>query len=320
MKQLNKNPFLVGLAVVAVVLLGGLGFYASQAFSTFTEELDAYDRSVKTLHRLQNAVPYPSAENLAAARAAIGEYQAQLATLDAALRKHQPPLPQDKTPNQFQDELRREVSQVTTKAATDKVELPADFYLGFDEFKTGLPSTVVAPFLARQLAVFRWLADTLIDAGIKRIDLWQRLPLPVEKDEALAAFPENPTPEQLIRISPLVLSFTGEQARVRRALNDIFRSPNFFIVRSLEILNSNREAPLKSAVPGAEAPAGQAQAPQPSLSDLFGDASAAGEAPSASQDLPIVLGRETVTVRLRLEFLDFAPLAVETPVNSTQQP
>lgn len=301
MNFFKENPFLTGIIIFAVVVLGGLGYLLSQSLSEYNLQKENLEVRIGELHRLQNASPYPSAENVAATKASVEELKESLLALEEQTRSMLPQVPADITPQQFQDDLRSVVSEVVARAAAESVSLPEGFYLGFDEFRTALPDPVQAPFLARQLEVNKWLLHTLIDAGVSQVETFTRNPLPVEKNLQAASFPENPEPADIILKNSLVLSIVGEQGRIRRALNELIKAPQFMIVRAMEVINSAPEGPVK----GDAAPAATTAAPA-TLDSLFGEDSPEGQ--RGGEDLPIILGRETVTAKMNLQFLDFAPL------------
>ena len=55
-------------------------------------------------------------------------------------------------PNEFQARLRETVTRVVEKAHANKVKLPENFFLGFDEFAAALPGNEAASALGQQLA------------------------------------------------------------------------------------------------------------------------------------------------------------------------
>lgn len=301
MKKANLPPAFTALLAAAVVILGGLAGLLAYLISLYTAELESYESLVSKLHRLQNSSPYPSTQNLSTLKSQTEELKQALLRLSSKLAERQPPLPET-TPNQFQDELRRQVTAVSDEAKKAGVELPSEFYLGFNEFRDTLPTPAAAPHLARQLISLRAIADILIRAGVSRIDLWQRQPLPIERDPESAQWPAEPGPQDLMRSSTFLLAFSGDQHRVRKAFNELLSAPQFFLIRSLEILNSSRQAPSKSA--GMTPPSPPVAS---SLTDLFGGPSQSP--PQREAELPIILGKESVTIKMRVDFIDFAPLA-----------
>lgn len=302
MNFFRENPFLSGILLVAVVVVGAAGYFASQSHSLLQETKELYSQRVGQLHALQNRAPYPSQENLLRITEEVEQFKASLVDFEAALAKMNPPLREDVTPQFFQDELRKVVSELSRSAAATNVQLPANFYLGFDEYRTALPSQEAAPALLRQMEVLDGIVKKIIEAGVARIDAFVRHPLPSEKQEATPAAESEQAP--VVVKANLDLSFTGDQVRLRRVLNELVRAPQFTILRSLELENSAKAPPLRPTGEESAGVTGGATTQASELASLFQGAQDA----SAEDRLEILLGRETVTAKVRLELLDFSPL------------
>jgi hypothetical protein len=91
-------------------------------------------------------------------------------------------------PNEFQNRLRQSVAAITDKARANKVKLPDNFYLGFEEFSSALPDTAAAPLLGQQLAQIELLVNTVIDARVEAVTTLRRVPA------VAAAAAATPTP------------------------------------------------------------------------------------------------------------------------------
>ncbi len=304
MNWIKQNPFVSGVAGVALVLILSLGYLLFSSWSFYSEQEEAYLSKVRELHKLQEESPYPSEENLKAIRVNVDEYLSALKQAESDFRKLLPPVPEKVTPQEFQDELRKVVSLVAAKAKENKVELPADFYLGFEKYRSGLPSNESAAPMARQLESIHWIFTKVLESGIAKVNSFTRAPLPIEDDKAYPGFPKNPKPEEILRVNRLNLSVSGDQIRVRKAVNELVACPQFLIIRAMDFQNSAPKGPPKVA--GSDAGA-SASGSSGGLADLFGS-SKGGKGVS---DLPILLGRETVTCRMNLELLDFAPLNLD---------
>ena len=84
-------------------------------------------------------------------------------------------------PNEFQAQLRLASTAVSERATANKIQLPANFYLGFDEYATSLPNSEAAPRLGQQLRAIEWIANTIIEAHVDALNSLARTPLPQEK-------------------------------------------------------------------------------------------------------------------------------------------
>ena len=309
MNWIKENPFVAGVAAAALLVLIGLGFLLSQSIDEYLVQEENYTAKVKELHALQEQTPYPNTKNLEAIRGNVQDYKKHLIQLEEVARKRLPAVPEKETPQEFQDELRKVVSAVTQKAKDAKTTLPDNFYLGFDIYATSLPQPEAAAPLSRQLAAIRWIFEKIIESGVSKVNSFTRGTLPSETPGGSppAAKPANAKPQEvkaseIIQKNKLTISLTGEQVRMRRALNELVTSPQFLIIRALDFQNSALKGPLKvSATDKANAATAN---PGGELANVFG--AAAGK--KNADDLPILLGRETITGRLVLELLDFTPL------------
>lgn len=290
MNRFKENPFLSGL-VVATVLLGGILIYlildASSASAKASED---YSTAVQSLHKLQNRVPFPSPQNLAQLQGDLDQYSAQVTALRAQLAKMAVPLDKSVTPQQFQDGLRVALNELREKAAANAVKLPENFYFGFDQYQTQAPSDVAAPYLKRQFLIIQALVTRLVDFRVQSIDEFKRDLLPQEGNTpppANAAPRVQEAQDAALKRFPFDITFTAEQGRLRIAFNSLLDPAQFLIVRSVVIQNSSPVAPSKTFL-------------DTSASPLTSDTSAA-----AQKNLQVILGREFVQAKLRIEALDF---------------
>ena len=291
MNWFKENPFLAGIAALALVGSAILGYLIVQSVSAYSASSDAYSAAVTKLHTLQNRVPFPSDANLKAIQSGLADYSSNIQNLQSQLAKMVFPLDEKITPQQFQDGLRTAVNDIRVKADANGVKLPANFYFGFDQYQTQVPSEKAAPFLNRQFLVIQSLVVRLVDFKVTSIDGVTRVPLPQESATASAG-QRKPDTEPALSSFPFDISFTAEQPKFRVAFNSLLGSDQFLIVRSLDIHNSVPQAPAKK---GAD--------PVASNPLAAGAGTAPGKGPANMQ---VILGREVLKVTLHLEILNFA--------------
>ena len=109
-----------------------------------------YRESAAEQTRLESGNPYPSAANVRKMKTYLDNYKATLDKLKAELKTRmltEAPL----APNEFQTRLRQAIIQTAENARNNRVKLPANFFLGFDEFVSSLPSPEEAPALGQRL-------------------------------------------------------------------------------------------------------------------------------------------------------------------------
>ena len=289
MNWLKDNPFLAGILAVCLAGSGALGYLIFQSASAYSVSSEAYAASVAKLHTLQNKVPFPSKANEAAIRAGLEEYSSSIRNLQSQLAKMEVPLDEKFTPQQFQDGLRTAVNEIRGKADANGVKLPANFYFGFDQYQTQVPTDQAAPFLNRQFLVIQSLVVRLVDFKVASIDGVTRVPLPQESAAAPPGQKKADAAGPVLSRFPFDISFTAEQPKFRVAFNSLLGFDQFLIVRSLDIHNSVPQAPAKKS------------AEQPGASNPL----TAGAAKDRT-NMQVILGREMLKVTLHLEMLDFA--------------
>lgn len=292
MNWVRENQFLTGIIVVAILVAGGLGYLLSQKMSEFEMVNAEYENQVRQLHTLQNRTPFPSQENLTRTREMVEQYREALAEFAGELKSLQLEPDTGITPQAFQDRLRAQVSEFDGKAREAGVELPENFYFGFDEYRATPPSSDAAPALARQLEAIRLVVAKLIDARVQRIDTLMRARLPQETGGAARD-------GQLLSKYSLDIGFTSEQSRARLALNSLLGLPEFAIVRAVRVRNSQLEGPLRDGTPAT-------QAEDPLAA--FGTEIQPATLTTGGGELQVILGRESLSVQVRIDLVDFAEI------------
>lgn len=302
-----RNPFLITYLSVTVVGAALLGYLVYSSYSHAVDIDTQYNDAVGKLQSLQNRVPFPNKENNAKYVEYTKEYRAEYDKLVARIATMQKPLA-DITPQGFQDMLRSNVSQVLEAAKENNVTLPDNFYLGFDQYRGALPGDAAAAPLARELAGIRAIVDQLITLKVREIQGIERNQLPEEGGAVRAAPPRANTPgrppvgnapaagQKVVSASAFTIRFVADQGNTRSALNYIANADQFYIIRELAIENSAQEGPKK----GEE----QTQASS-------SDPSQPGEAVAPGlEGVAVIVGRETLTVTLKIEMITFNNLPV----------
>lgn len=284
----KHNPLTGGLAAVALVLaLAGLYFAYSQN-AAFVGQADAFNANTAALQQLQSASPFPDGENLKAAEAEAAKAAEILAGLATEVAGQTAAADPGLTPRDFQDKLSSAVAAAEEMAAARKVSLPAEFYLGFADYKAQPPSESAAPMLGRQLESIANVTKLLLESGVERLVAVRRTPLPSEKD---AQPGENG--EAGLRLDPFDVEFVAEPAAFRTALSAIVAGRPIVMVRLVSVANSNPKPPAKDS-----ADAGRESAEPP----------AAGQ---TTTGIPVVFGKESLSVKLRLAAVSLPPAAAE---------
>ena len=249
MNWFQQNKFLgsflaaVGIAsLVAIILL----LYARSGFTRANEQLA---ETAAELNRLQSLNPFPNEANFQTMKAQTAEYGVALGKLKEELKTRVLPVT-PMQPNEFQARLRETVTRVAEKARGNKVKLPKNFFLGFDEFTAALPSNEAAPLLGQQLAQVELIADILIDARIDAITAFKRGPLLEEHAASLTPTPlpsrgrtaDSNNGPKLVERSSIDVTFASTPGAARRIINQIASAnQQFYIIRTLHVLNEKEK-------------------------------------------------------------------------------
>ena len=284
----NENPFAAGLAAATAVLTLAAIYFAYSQSAALVEQTDIFNTNTTTLGRLQSAKPFPNEENRKAA-----EDEAKLAAkildgLAAEVARQSAAADPNLTPRDFQDKLSSAAAAAEAAAASTKVVLPEDFYLGFADYKAQPPSEAAAPMLGQQLESIANVTGLLLKSGIRQLVGIERAPLPTESesnDEESQSGKSNAA----VQLAPFDVEFVADPVAFRNALSAIVTAQPIVLVRLVSVTNSSPTPPAKES---AAAPQATAE-PQ----------AASGE---GTTEIPVVFGKETLNVKLRLASVSVA--------------
>src|SRR5438477_9081389 len=219
MNWFRENPFwsaFIAIAGGALLLAAALLWWTK---GSYEDAMAKYRDSASEQTRLESGNPYPSAANVSKMKTYLDDYKAALDKLKAELKTHmltEAPL----APNEFQTRLRQAIIRTTENARNNRVKLPANFFLGFDEFVSSLPSPEDAPGLGQELSQVQLLLNTIIDARVDAITAFHRIPHPgiaTAAGPVPAATPRTPPPgPKLIEERTVEFSISASPTAGRR--------------------------------------------------------------------------------------------------------
>jgi hypothetical protein len=263
MSWFRENKFLgrfvIAFSLVTLIAAGVL----FTARSGFNEASEQFNQTATEFNRLQRLKPFPNNANLLTMKAQATDYGIALGKLKDELKASVLPVT-PMIPSEFQARLRQTLTAVYEKARANKVKLPANFFLGFDEFAAALPSNEAAPLLGQQLTQVKLLTDIMIDAHIDALTTFRRKPLAEERGAAATPgsnVPRSrkttgvqPTSPVLVERNTVEASFASTPTAARRVLNQIASTnKQFFIIRTLHVMNEKDKGPprTQAATPSA---------------------------------------------------------------------
>ena len=295
----QQNRFLGSFLVVFALATVAALYFLFSARSGFNDAQLQFESNLAELNRLQRLSPFPNEANLRKMKTQAEDYSAQLDKLKGELRTHVLPAT-PMAPNEFQSRLRQASIAVAEKARANRVKLPENFYLGFEEFATTLPDTAAAPLLGQQLAQAELLANILLDARVEAITSFRRVASAEQRPGAAAPTP-TPTPRrgpsvaaaagpELIERTAIETAFVSSPGAARRVLNQIATvNEQFYITRTLHVLNEKDKGPARDEPSAAAVAAPPAPAP--------------GATPASA--LQFIVGNERIQTSARIEMVRF---------------
>ena len=294
----QQNRFLGTFVIVFVLATIASLYFLFSARSGFAEAKAQFDQNAGELATLQRHAPFPTEVNLRKMKTQAEDYGSELNKLKEDLKTRVLPVV-PMAPNEFQSRLRQVATAIGEKARANRVKLPENFYLGFDEFAAALPDTAAAPLLGQQLAQAEMLMNILLDARVESVTSFRRVPAGAER----AAATPTPTPAaarrpgatppgpQLIERNAIETAFVSSPGAARRVLNQIATvNQQFFIVRTLHVLNEKDKGPPRD---GGAAEGTTATPP------------AATAAATPASALQFIVGNERIQTSARIEMVRF---------------
>jgi len=279
--------FLIAFGAGLIIAL----WFLFHARGEFSDAAAQFNEVATERARLEHLNPFPNEENFRKTQAALETYGATLNKTKEDLKSQVVPLA-PLAPNEFQTHLREAIANVTERARANKVKLPENFHLGFDEFTAALPDTAASPVLGQELGQVELLANILIDNHVDAIaDLKRPAPAPAQPAglavPPAARKPAAPT-AKVIERAVIDVSFTASPTALRKVLNQIASfDRQFFIVRTLHVHDEQAKGP-----PREQAGAAATATPAPN----------AASSPAA---LKFIVGNEHVEASASVELVRF---------------
>jgi hypothetical protein len=301
MNWFRENPFWSAFIVIAggaLLLAAGFLWWTK---GSYEDAMAKYRESAAEQTRLEGGNPYPSAANVGKMKTYLDNYKTALDKLKAELKTRmltEAPL----APNEFQTRLRQAIIRTTENARNNRVKLPANFFLGFDEFVSSLPSPEDAPALGQELSQVQLLLNTIIEARVDAITAFHRISHPgtataaAPMPAATPRTPSKPSPgPKLIEQRTVEFAISTSPTAGRRVINQIAaENEQFFIIRAIRVKNQkDKGPPRENAGPTAPIPP-----PNPA---------GAGAAPAATPAGPLnfIVGNEHIDLSARVEIVNF---------------
>lgn len=323
MGWIKRNILFVAVSLVALLSLGGGGFYIWQTWSANSEKSEKLNEVYNNLKSLTQKSPAPGNEKVNNTETAKKQQQAVQQWINSNARYFQPipaiPATTNVTGELFASALRRTVDQLQKTAESEGVVLPPKYDFSFSaqrplvKFAAGSLEA-----LAAQLGEVKVLSETLFSARINALDSIQRIR--VSNDDIAGPqgdyFDGQPTTNELAVLTPYVVTFRTFTPELSRLLAAFAAASNTFLVKAINI----QPAGMASSTPTDPAMGGM---PMPGMMPggypgrIPGEympmpgqpvsAPVSAPAPAARGGLQTVLKEQLLRVTMQVEYVKLLP-------------
>lgn len=222
-------------------------------------------------------------------------------------------------PVAWKHDLDDDVHTLNSQAKTRIVSVPNNYYFGFSRYLTQSPGDEQTAVLTKQRLGLTEIANILIKEQVKTVLAMQRTyeedvrpgttPTPslhVEPDQ-LAGYAVA-APGNVYTAYPFQIEFEASPESIRPVLDDLIKSPYLFVVRTVEVHNSNPNSPLTSSLADLAGP--------PSTVNLTENPGGASSAPTKGPQK--LFGYATLNVKIRLDLIEWNPAVKDTAPKNTR--
>lgn len=324
MSWIKDNQFTVVLGGITAVGAIALLAFGMQGRSKYAQALETYQMASDDAMRFERSPLYPTLENAQAKHKALTDYRASVETLSAAFAPFRPESAASISPQEFQSRLIEARAAAESAMSAGGVELPDQFFFGFESYTTTLPRSGATAALTYQLEALQEAMVALAEARPTELRNFHRPRLAEEDGNSWDAG------DAVARPFSFEVTMRGSEAAAREFVSSLLASDNYFyVVRTMRVANERQTPPVAADV-RFEPAGGAAGAGQPTPVDPFGggfvlpgddfgmeeeDSEQAGLLPpldgggGSERILTQVLGNEEVNVFLRIDVLQFLPEA-----------
>ncbi|HEY3760163.1 MAG TPA: Amuc_1100 family pilus-like protein [Verrucomicrobiae bacterium] len=258
MGWIKRNLFFVIGLVVAVLLIGGAGFYDFQSWRSNQGALEELTKVYTTIQSDENYKPSPGNDKIDNVQIAKDQTQQLQSWLKRARDYFKPispiPNPPDGqvTSEMFAPALSQTVRLLQKEAQDANVQLPPQYYFSFtaQSDKAVFDSASLGQ-IAQQLGEVKAIMEILYGARVNGLESIQRVA--VSKDDTTGDqadyLTDQPTTENSAVLTPYQLTFRGFTSDIANVLSAFASAPNGFIIQSV-IVQPASASMATGAMPG----------------------------------------------------------------------
>lgn len=320
MSWIQENRFAAGLGGITAVAAAGLIAWGISAGRKYSAAQEAYSAAADAVSSMEGEKLYPNEDNRQAKQQAVKDYEANVGELQKAFKPFAAATPPNIEPDQFNENLLKAKESVAKAFADAGVEIPGEFFLGYETFTNSPVKKEATGILSHQMEGIGQLLGYLAAANPDKLLNIHRSRL--VEEEGATFDPKGKS----FRALPVELSFTGTEASLRAFLSALDDSEKYyFVVRSMRVMNEKSTAPTAAdgqfkdddSTEDAPAAGGEAtsdaggfvlpgeETPAEKPADTDKPAEEAAPVTDTGVILQQVLGSEKVNAFLRIDILQF---------------
>jgi hypothetical protein len=308
MGWIKRNLIFVIIGVVALGALGGAGFYIFTSYGTNAEATTALNENYDKLNLLLQQTPSPGNEkidNTEIAKAQAAQLSEWITKASSSFQPVNPVPSSSPTIATFLGALQNTIDQLQHEADAQGVGLPPKFQFSFaaekDKFDV---NAAYLPQLAQQLGEVKAIAEIFFTARVNNLDGIQRVRI-TDQDAAAQGdyIEEHPVTNSLAIVTPYVVTFRGFTPELARVLNGLARSPNAFVVKSINVQPAAASSSSNLAGPMSMSPEGMA----PGMPGYGAMPGTPAQPTTGKGGLQTVLKEQLLRVTMEVELIKLLP-------------
>ena len=319
MEKAKKNPFLLTLIIISLIVGGGALVYGFVKKSEFVKKNKTYKSRVNELGQMESMEGYPNQENINKLKDSLSSYRGKIEGLRSALQSSTITSLKTIPSSKFASNLVKANKRIKALYNEKGILLPENWYCGFEKYRTVPAPRAATGILNYQLGAMDWLHTTLADHNPQELLNIYRKSANAEvnagEDMNKKSYYRDKSKRQIpYSVSmPIQLTFICYEENARSFLNALIRSNEYlFTIDTIKLKLVENRAKSEESNEGGGLPQEQDSSGE-SLDQIF-ESEGNGEGGLALPDklelsdeklFNQVLGQEMVAVFIDLNLVYF---------------
>ncbi len=234
MAWIKRNLFFVISVAVGLLLTGYCAWLLYSSLNDNSGVSEEYKSTLENLNAIRRKTPYPSKDNIQAAKA--DQERVRLFLADFRKRFAPFPAPPTKDEKGFKTYLEDNLVRFRAEATNAGVLLPPDYSFAFSGLigKLTYPPGSIGPWM-QQLEEIDAILDILYRAKINYLDGLERVPVSADDNGTGDCLKADTVTNQWGIVTPYKITFRGFSAEIAAVIEGFARSSNCFIIKAIVV-------------------------------------------------------------------------------------